>query len=494
LGLKLKSLEFDGGVMLKAFKTKLKVTEKDYPKQHAYLMKIAKACVWVRNWYIREALDRMKADGVTIFTPKKELKKYSPRELRKVLTALINSDPDFAWLKGIPSTPRSLKFEDIEKTYTGGKGVKYNFISQCEFKAKQIEEKIEKLKKECQEEGREPSEEEIQKLRVFFGKGKKPHEIDDLYAIKGFPRFEPPQRHLSFRIDNIILDNKNKCIQFPLAAGNKKFGIPKLEGEKIFYYDHGLNPEGIDDSAIYTISYDGEFWWMTVKQKAVEIPASSQGNKDEVLGIDLGIKTTAYISNGQKIEDIKEVWLNLERRKKYLDALRHRNLEKSPKEKIETPWGKKVKPKSAKYKKLSKHIQNIDNKIIKIKDTVFKQQVASIKLEGVKGIVFEDFNINSLKKNDKWSSKVQKICIGKIRELIINKAESLGIKVMKAPRNFPSTQICSHCGKRNLHMQKNLKERTFVCEFCGYTIDRDLNASKNLANLWGSPELTPWKE
>ena len=67
--------------MLKAFKTKLKVTEKDYPKQHAYLMKIAKACVWVRNWYIREALDRMKADGVTIFTPKEELKKYSPRTI-----------------------------------------------------------------------------------------------------------------------------------------------------------------------------------------------------------------------------------------------------------------------------------------------------------------------------------------------------------------------------------------------------------------------------
>ena len=479
---------------LKAFKTKLRVNEKDYPKQHAYLMKIARACSWVRNWYVREALARMKADRITIFSSKEELKKYAPRELRKVLTALINSDPEYAWLKGVPSTPRCLKFEDIEKTYVGGKGIKYNFISQCKFKAEDIEKKIEKFKAECKEEGKEPSEEEIEKLKVFFGKGKKPHAIDEVYSVKGFPRFEDYTRHASFRIDGVILDYKNKCIKFPSAIGSKKFNIPKLEGETVYFYDHDLNPEGIDESAIYTISYDGEFWWMSVKQKVVEAVSNTSEKRDKVLGIDLGLKTTAYISNGQKIENIKDKWLKLEQRKKHLEAMRKRNLEKSPIEKIETTWGKKVKPKSAKYKKLTKHIQAIDNKILKIKDTTFKQQVAAIDLKGVKGIVFEDFVIEPLKKNDKWSSKVQKICIGKIRELIVNKAKSLSIEVMKAPKNFPSTQICSNCGKRNLHMQKNLKERTFVCEFCGHTIDRDLNASKNLANLWCSPDLLPWEE
>ena len=108
----------------KAFKTKLRVNKKENPQQWKYLMKTANACIKVRNWYVSEALKRMKKDGVTVFTPKEELKKYSPRELRKVLTTLVNTDPEFVYLKGIPSTARTYVFEQIEKTYSGGKGKK----------------------------------------------------------------------------------------------------------------------------------------------------------------------------------------------------------------------------------------------------------------------------------------------------------------------------------------------------------------------------------
>jgi putative transposase len=479
---------------LRAFKTKLRVNEKDYPKQFKYLMNTAKACTYVRNWYVREALERMKNDGVTVFSSKEELKRYSPRELRKVLTALINSDSKYAWLKGIPSTPRTYVFEQIQKTYEGSKGVKYNFIFQCKCMAEKIEERIKKLKEEASKEGRILTEEEIEKEKVFFN-GKRAYKPDELYKVKGFPRFIKEIRHTSFPIDNVIVDSKNKCIILPASQGNKKFNIPKMESVKVCYYDHDLNPEGMDKSALYTISYDGQDWWMSVKQR-VEVAKSPVNQKDDILGIDLGIKTTAYLSNGKKINNITEDenLKKLEKRSKYLDALRKKNLEKSPIEKIKTPWGKAIKPKSAKYKKLTKHIQAIDNKIMRYKDTLIKQQVAGIFSDNVKGIVFEDFSVEPLKHNKDWSGKVQKICIGLTRQLIINKAKSLGIPVMKAPRNFPSTQLCSSCGKRNEHMKNNLKERTFKCEFCGHTLDRDLNASKNLAQLWGSPELKNWED
>lgn len=478
---------------LRAFKTKLKVNEKDYPKQFNYLMRTARACMFVRNWYVKEALERMKVDGITVFSPAEELKKYSPRELRKVLTKLINTDPNYAWLKGIPSTPRTYVFEQIEKTYSGGKGKKYVFVNQCGYMAENIEERIKKIKEEVAKEGKEPTEEEIEKEKVFFV-NKKPHKPNELYKVKGFPRFIKETRHLSFPIDNVVIDSKNKCIVLPSSQGNKKLNIPKMEEVKIHYYDHGLNPEGIDKSAMFTISYDGEYWWMAVKQK-VEVAKVPVSMEDEILGIDLGLKTTAYLSNGKKINNITEdeTLKNLEKRKKYLDALRKKNLEKSPIEKVKTPWGKSIKPKSAKYKKLTKHIQALDNKILKYKDNLMKQQVASIFSPNIKGIVFEDFDIEPLKKNKDWSGKVQRICIGLTRQLIVSKAKLLGIPVMKAPRNFPSTQICSNCGKRNEHMRNNLGERIFTCEFCGHTLDRDLNASKNLAQLWGSPELEDWK-
>jgi transposase len=484
---------------LRAFKTKLKVNEKNYPKQFKYLMDTAKACVFVRNWYVREALNRMKNDGITVFSSTEKLMKYSPRELRKELTILINTDPNFAWLKGIPSTPRSYVFEQIQKTYTEkkkdtedkkkkeGKGKKYIFTNQCWRMAENIKERLERLQAE-----RKLSKEEIEKETVFFN-GKKPHKPDELYYVKGFPRFIPNTRHLSFPIDNVILDSKNKSIILPSAMGNKKFSIPKREAVKIGYYDHDLNPEGINGSALFTISYDGQYWWMSVKQK-VEVAKAPVTKQEEVIGIDLGLKTTAYLSNGKTINNITEdIRLKkLEKRKKYLDALRKKNLDKSPIEKVKTAWGKSVKPKSAKYKKLTKHIQNIDNKILKYKDTLIKQQVSSVFSTNVKGIVFEDFGIDPLKHNKKWAGKVQRLNIGLTRRLIIDKAKALSIPVMKAPKNFASTQICSKCGKKNEHMRNNLKERTFKCEFCGHTMNRDLNASKNLANLWGSPELKEW--
>ena len=474
---------------LRAFKTKLRVNEKDYPKQFNYLMKTAKACIFVRNWYVREALRKMKEDGITVFSSKEELKKYSPRALRKELTVLINSDPNFAWLKSIPSTPRTYVLEQIEKTYMGGKGKKYNFVSQCGYMAENIKERIERI----QEEG-PLSEEEIEKAKVFFN-GKKPHKPNELYCVKGFPRFIQNTRHLSFSIDNVTLDSKSKSIILPSSRGNKKFNVPKMEEAKISYYDHDLNSDGIDDSALFTISYDGENWWMSVKQK-VEVAKAPVMTQDEIIGIDLGLKTTAYLSNGKVINNITEdkTLKTLEKRKKYLDALRKKNLEKSPIEKVKTTWGKSIKPKSAKYRKLTKHIQTLDNKILKYKDTLIKQQVSSVFSNNVKGVVFEDFSIDPLKQNKQWSGKVQRLCIGLTRQLIIDKAKALGIPVMKAPRNFASTQICSKCGKKNEHMKNNLKERTFECEFCGHTLDRDLNASKNLANLWESPELKKWED
>ena len=479
---------------LKAFKTKLKVDKENYPKQFNYLMKTAKACAWVKNWYVREILDRMKKDGVTVFTEKKELKQYSPRELRKDLTVLINSDPKFAWLKGIPSTPRFMLFEHLIKTYSGGENVKYNFEFQCECAAKDVDKNIKNLKGEAAKKGEEPTEEEIEKAKVFFGRGGKAYKMDDMYGVRGFPRFKPSIRHLSFSIDGVVLNYKERSVTLPASAGNKKMGIPKLDGVKIFFYDHDFNPEGIDKEAMFTFSYDGESWWMSVKQVAVT--ATCNKPREEVIGIDLGIKTTAYLSNGKKIINLTEdkKYKKLEERKQDLDRLRHKNLHKSPMEYIETPYGKKVKLKSAKYDKLTKHIQRLDNKILNYKDTLFKQCAAKVVHEGVKGIVLEDFEVEPLKKNKKWSGKVQRIGIGKLREFIVQRAKAYKIPVMMAPRMYPSTQICSNCGKQNEHMRKNLGERTFVCEFCGHTIDRDLNASRNLANLWGSPELIPWKD
>lgn len=474
-------------VELKAFKTKVKINSKE---QFDYLMKTAKACRKVKNWYVDEALKRMKKDGVTIFSPKKELEKYAPRELSKVLTTLINTTEEFAWLKGIPSVPRTQVFEHIKKTYSS------TFIPQCWHEAKSVEERIEKLKEAAKKENIELTEEDIKRETVFYPKGgNRSYKPDNLYKVKGFPRFENSVRHMSFHIDNVIVDAENKCLILPSAIGNKKFNVPKMEGIKISYFDWGFNPEGVDKTALFTFSYDGEDWWVSVKQKMETAKACAQKERTVVLGVDMGLKNLVYVSNGQILKDITEheTIKRITKKRQFLTAERSKNFEKSPLGTVTTDWGKEVKIKSAKYKKLTKSIKHLDNKLLRIKDALIKEQVASLDLSNVKGVVFEDFKIEFMKHNKKMSSKVQRIGLGYLRQGIKDRCKQLGIKVMKAPVNYASTQICSKCGKQNLHMKDNLKERTFKCEFCDNELDRDLNAAINLANLWGSDILTEYK-
>ncbi|HJF19108.1 MAG TPA: transposase, partial [Enterococcus columbae] len=70
-------------------------------------------------------------------------------------------------------------------------------------------------------------------------------------------------------------------------------------------------------------------------------------------------------------------------------------------------------------------------------------------------------------------------CFYEFKRQIKYKSARLGIAFVEADKWYPSSKTCSHCGK----IKKDLKlsDRTFCCE-CGFTLDRDLNASINLAN------------
>lgn len=484
---------------LVAFKTKLRVDRENYPKQFNYLIKVANKCDWIRNWYVRTVLDSMKADGITVFSSEEELKKYAPREMRKKLTVLTKSNYEYAKLYEIPSIARSMTFENIQKSYMGGNGVRHAFIKQCKHRAKEIEENIKKKEEECKKNNIEFTEELKEKASVYFTgkKKKKPRKANDMYYVAGFPAFTLPTRHKSFQLQGVKINCKENYVLLPSSQGNKKFKVPKLEGVKIYFNNHGINPEGINEDTIFTFSYDGEFWWMSVKQIVCE--AKINVKKDLVLGVDLGIKNTITLSNGLilgnlfNLKRLKE----LEKRKKSINKRMQRNLKKSPLEEIETPYGKMKKLKSAKYRKLYKHFQIIENKIEKFKDTYIKNEVAKIPFEQLKGIVFEgNLSIESFKKIKNWAGKVQKACIGKIRSSIVAKAERCGVEVKKAVEDFPSSQLCSSCGYKNTQIKgrKNLSIREWTCPNCGAHHDRDINAAINLANLWRNDEkLLPYK-
>ena len=93
-----------------------------------------------------------------------------------------------------------------------------------------------------------------------------------------------------------------------------------------------------------------------------------------------------------------------------------------------------------------------------------------------------------MSKNRKLSQAISDVGFSEFRRQVEYKSKWYGANVIVADRFYPSSKICSCCGHKKEVLK--LSERTYNCTNCGVNIDRDLNASKNLANLalLGNPE------
>ena len=93
--------------------------------------------------------------------------------------------------------------------------------------------------------------------------------------------------------------------------------------------------------------------------------------------------------------------------------------------------------------------------------------------------------------NDDTSHKLHRLIqesnFYKFKLHLINKCKEYGIKLRLVNTYYPSTQICSDCGKKNIDIK--LEDRTFVCKKCGMTMDRDENAAINIYNCEDYEEI-----
>ncbi len=99
-----------------------------------------------------------------------------------------------------------------------------------------------------------------------------------------------------------------------------------------------------------------------------------------------------------------------------------------------------------------------------------------------KAIVMEDLKVRNMMKNHTLAKAVSEQMCAEFRRQIEYKARMKGIEVVFADLFFPSSKTCSICGNINRDLQ--LKDRIYACPVCGHVIDRDLNASLNLADCY----------
>ena len=189
----------------------------------------------------------------------------------------------------------------------------------------------------------------------------------------------------------------------------------------------------------------------------------------EGIGIDLGLKDLAVVSNGKtykninKSAKIRKLEKKLRREQKCLSR-KYENLKKG-----------ESTQKNIQKQKLK--VQKLYHKIDNIRTDHINKTIAEIVRTKPSYITIEDLNVSGMMKNRHLSKAVASQKFYEFRTKLKDKCDADGIELRVADRWYPSSRICHNCGriKRDL----KLSDRIYRCE-CGYTEDRDFNASLNL--------------
>lgn len=196
------------------------------------------------------------------------------------------------------------------------------------------------------------------------------------------------------------------------------------------------------------------------------------------IGIDLGLKDFAICSNGKvykninKTAKLKKLEKQLKREQRCLSR-KYEDLKKRNKKKGEATR-QNIQKQVRKVQKLHQRIENIrTNYINKCVNEIVKPKPSYIAIE--------DLNIKGMMKNKHLSKAVAQQKFFEFRTKLLAKCNKYGIELRIADRFYPSSKTCHNCGSMKSDLK--LSDRTYHCCKCGYTEDRDYNASLNLRDV-----------
>ena len=203
----------------------------------------------------------------------------------------------------------------------------------------------------------------------------------------------------------------------------------------------------------------------------IEIPNNKiANNSNKGIGIDLGLKDFAIVSNGKTYKNInrstriKKLEKQLIREQRSLSR-KYENLKKGES------------TQRANIQKQRLKVQKLHHKMDNIRTDYINKTIAEIVKTKPSYITIEDLNVKGMMKNRCLSKAVASQKFYEFRTRLKAKCDENGIELRVADRFYPSSKTCHHCGS----VRKNLKlsDRIYRCE-CGYVADRDLNAALNL--------------
>jgi putative transposase len=259
----------------------------------------------------------------------------------------------------------------------------------------------------------------------------------------GKPRFKKKQGRQSARFNNNAFTIKGESIS-----------LAKI-GDLIPIWSREL-PSAPSSVTVIKDAANRYFLSFVVEVEPVQVDAKNQS-----IGIDLGIKTFAFMSDGEtaKSPDYSRLDKRLRRKQKQL--------------KHQINGSKRKAKKRLEIAKLHNRISDTR------KD--FLQKLSTKVVSENQTIILEDLNVSGMVKNRKLSRVISLQGWREFRDLVEAKSEKFGRKFVIISRWEPTSQVCSDCGFK--WGKLDLKVRTVTCMSCGAAHDRDENAAKNIEKV-----------
>jgi putative transposase len=209
-----------------------------------------------------------------------------------------------------------------------------------------------------------------------------------------------------------------------------------------------------------TVSERAGRWFVSVN--VLEDGGGGQGPtpiQGPVTGVDRGVDRLLVASDGTSIENPKTL-------PRYRRKLRH----------IQRSLSRK-KEGSANRRKAMEALRHIHYRIANVRrDAINKATTTLAKTKSV--IVVEDLGVRNMMANHRLAGSIADAAMAEVVRQLEYKTAWYGSRLIRADRWYPSTKRCSGCGQVKERM--GLSERVFRCDVCGLTVDRDLNAARNL--------------
>ena len=214
-----------------------------------------------------------------------------------------------------------------------------------------------------------------------------------------------------------------------------------------------------------TVSRRAGNWYasLTVEREPITNPAPRGG----AVGVDLGVKNLATLSDGTVIPNPRALGARLK-------ALR----------KAQQAMSRKVKG-SARREKARERVARLYARVADVRADVINKATTMI-TRTYSVVCVEGLNVAGMVKNHSLARSVSDASLGEFRRQLEYKTARSGAVLRVVDRWYPSSKTCSNCGV--VKAKLSLSERTFNCDACGLSMDRDLNAAINIQVAGSAPE------